>query len=139
VHRPHGQSDGTLPGWLSIRKILEQDSCGASFQNLCEHYSLSLQKKFIFILQRNIRFTEWFQFEPLTNYHKVVLAEDFMEYLAPMHWPPEKRIGFCWQPVNSKEKKCNMKEGDHHFLAAKFCLMPCSRKPIWAILGWTQR
>jgi len=40
-----------------------------------------------------------------------VLAADFMEFLAPVHWPPEARAGFCWLPENSAETDCKMKEG----------------------------
>jgi len=58
-----------------------------------------------------VRFTEWFRFEPIAAHQKVVLAEDFMDYLAPEHWPPEARAGFCWLPPYSQETDCRMKEG----------------------------
>lgn len=61
---------------------------------------------------RNVRFTEWFKFEPMAEFHRVVLAEDFLEFLAPTHWPPGKRLGFCWKPPMSPEKDCKMKEGN---------------------------
>jgi len=77
--------------------------------------------------QRNVRFTEWFRFEPIAAHQKVVLAEDFMEYLAPVHWPPQDRDGFCWLPANSPENDCKMKEGvlvlyAIHVIGSLFCL-----------------
>lgn len=60
---------------------------------------------------RNVRFTEWFKFEPMAEFHRVVLAEDFMEYIAPTHWPPGERFGFCWKPPSSVDNDCRMKEG----------------------------
>ena len=56
-------------------------------------------------------FTEWFKQEAVAQYHRVILAEDFMEHLAPKHWPVGHRIGFCWLPPNS-DAKCVMKEGE---------------------------
>ena len=58
-----------------------------------------------------MRFTEWFRFEPIAVHQKAVLAADFMEFLAPVHWPPEARAGFCWLPENSAQTDCKMKEG----------------------------
>ena len=49
--------------------------------------------------------------ETIEEYHRVIEAEDFMEQLAPTHWPPGKRIAMCWQPPKSDEKSCRMKEG----------------------------
>ena len=51
-----------------------------------------------------------FQFEPLLEYHRVILAEDFMDYLAPTYWPPEKRIGYCVHIPNSNFE-CTLKDG----------------------------
>ena len=48
----------------------------------------------------------------MTEFHKVVLAEDFMEFLAPTHWPEGKRLGFCYQPANTDKKTCDMKTGN---------------------------
>jgi hypothetical protein len=45
------------------------------------------------------------------NFHHVILAEDFLEYLAPTNWPQNKRIGFCWKPMDDKETDCHMKDG----------------------------
>ena len=55
-------------------------------------------------------FNEWFKFEPLQKNHKSILAEDFMKYLAPNHWPKGERKGYCWLPRNSKAE-CTMKVG----------------------------
>ena len=55
-------------------------------------------------------FTEWFKLDVVAQYHRVILAEDFMAHLAPKHWPKGQRTGFCWLPPNSKDK-CVMKQG----------------------------
>ena len=63
-------------------------------------------------MQRNVRFTEWFQLEPMQRYHKAVLAEDFMEHYAASHWPSGQRIGFCWKPDRDEDTDCHMKQGE---------------------------
>lgn len=65
---------------------------------------------YILILQKNIPFDDWFQVEPLSTYHAVILAEDFMAYLAPTYWPPGNRTGWCYLPPNNSGD-CRMKEG----------------------------
>lgn len=59
---------------------------------------------------RNLRFDQFFKIEPLTHYHRVVVAEDFMNTLAPRVWPPESRIGMC--AVRNVADKCRMKDGN---------------------------
>jgi len=60
----------------------------------------------------NVPFTDYYEFSPLTKYHRVITAEDFMQHIAPEVWPPGKRIGFCWTNPHSKEPpNCRMKEG----------------------------
>ncbi|XP_067678470.1 GDP-fucose protein O-fucosyltransferase 1-like [Haliotis asinina] len=61
---------------------------------------------------KNIPFDEWFKVGPLEEYHHVILAEDFMADLAPTHWPPEKRHGWCWMLSSDKDQVCKMKEGN---------------------------
>ncbi|ESO07787.1 hypothetical protein HELRODRAFT_170340 [Helobdella robusta] len=60
---------------------------------------------------KNIPFNEWFQIEPLTKYHRVILAEEFMEHYADDYWPANKRFGFCYGNKNNNED-CKMKEGN---------------------------
>lgn len=48
--------------------------------------------------------------DSLRLYHRIVEAEEFMTELAPKHWPPGKRVGYCWLPAGS-EPNCRMKEG----------------------------
>ncbi|XP_052777163.1 GDP-fucose protein O-fucosyltransferase 1-like [Mya arenaria] len=59
---------------------------------------------------KNIPFTDWFKIEKLAQYHRVILAEDFMRDLAPTVWPPGQRTGFCFSFDENTE--CKMKEGN---------------------------
>ncbi len=61
--------------------------------------------------QNHHRYSELFKLEAIESYHKVIESEDFMEQLAPTHWPPGQRIAMCWQQASSKDKSCRMKEG----------------------------
>ncbi|CAF0800266.1 unnamed protein product [Didymodactylos carnosus] len=61
---------------------------------------------------KNIPFTDWFEIEPIREYHRVIEAYDFMSNLAPRVWPDDKRIGFCWLPSDKKKTDCNMKQGN---------------------------
>lgn len=45
------------------------------------------------------------------EYHRVITAEDFMENVAPVIWPPEKRIGHCFS--FNRDSKCEMKAGNY--------------------------
>ncbi|XP_065904125.1 GDP-fucose protein O-fucosyltransferase 1-like isoform X1 [Dysidea avara] len=69
----------------------------------------------------NIPFTEWFQLEPIADYHKTVTMEQFMGQLAEDHWPPHQRRGYCKVAI-SEEKGCAMKEGNPY-------------RPFWNQLG----
>jgi peptide-O-fucosyltransferase len=59
---------------------------------------------------KNIPYKEWFKLEKLAEYHRIISAEDFMEHIAPKHWPAEERFAFCW--MGDKQTKCGMKEGN---------------------------
>ncbi|XP_035667533.1 GDP-fucose protein O-fucosyltransferase 1-like [Branchiostoma floridae] len=61
---------------------------------------------------RNVPFSEWFKVEPLQSYHRVVSMEAFLEQLAPVHWPPGRRKGYCWRNRRDTNAKCGMKEGN---------------------------
>ena len=51
--------------------------------------------------------------EPLLEYYpRLITFERFMEELAPTHWPPSKRNGYCWLRLDS-DTQCEMKRGDH--------------------------
>lgn len=64
----------------------------------------------IFLFQKNIEFDEWFKLDAVAQYHRVILAKDFMANFAEKIWPPSKRYGFCYQLPNAKEP-CQMKIG----------------------------
>lgn len=63
------------------------------------------------LFQKNIPFTDWFRLEPVLEYHRVITAEDFMKNVAPVIWPPEKRIGHCFS--FNRDSKCEMKAGNY--------------------------
>ena len=54
----------------------------------------------------NVPFKEWFKPGELNKFHRTITAEDFMEHIAPIYWPEEKRHGFCYG-----EHECNMEFG----------------------------
>lgn len=64
-----------------------------------------------------IPFNTYFAVEPLENYHRVILMEEFMKELSPLIWPEEKRISFCYMERKSIHNKealagCHAKEGN---------------------------
>lgn len=44
-----------------------------------------------FITYKNIPYSDWFKIEKLSEFHRIISAEDFMQYLAPKHWPEGER------------------------------------------------
>jgi peptide-O-fucosyltransferase len=43
-----------------------------------------------------IPFQNYFQVEPIEEYTKVILMDDFMKHLADKVWPPGTRIGMIF-------------------------------------------
>lgn len=43
-----------------------------------------------------VPFDTYFRVDPLKKIHKVVTMETFMKKIAPVEWPENKRISFCY-------------------------------------------
>ncbi|XP_064626465.1 GDP-fucose protein O-fucosyltransferase 1-like [Lineus longissimus] len=94
--------------------------CMGRFGNQADHFlgSLGFAKSLNRTLilppwrtYKNVPFDDFFQVKPLREYHKVILAEDFMASLAPEYWPPGERSGWCVH-LPGRPKECTMKEGN---------------------------
>ncbi|CAB0035734.1 unnamed protein product [Trichogramma brassicae] len=58
-----------------------------------------------------VPFDTYFNVSEVTKAHRVILMEDFMKHLAPIHWPPHERTAFCYNPRGGNNS-CNAKDGN---------------------------
>ncbi|CAH0726682.1 unnamed protein product, partial [Brenthis ino] len=60
-----------------------------------------------------VPFDTYFKVDTLNNYHQVITMELFMKNIAPILWPPHKRISFCYtQRMGEIQNSCNAKSGN---------------------------
>ncbi|CAG5021835.1 unnamed protein product [Parnassius apollo] len=60
-----------------------------------------------------VPFDTYFEVESLNLYHHVITMEEFMKDIAPVVWPPHKRISFCYVERNGEKlNSCNAKSGN---------------------------
>ncbi|GFR89134.1 GDP-fucose protein O-fucosyltransferase 1-like, partial [Elysia marginata] len=60
-----------------------------------------------------VPYSEYFRLEALSEYHRVISMERFMEDLSAYEWPVGKRKVFCYSDRHGAKKgDCNAKEGN---------------------------
>ncbi|XP_071809326.1 GDP-fucose protein O-fucosyltransferase 1-like [Asterias amurensis] len=94
--------------------------CMGRFGNQAEHYlgamafAKALNRTLVlppFRTYAHASFGELFQVGPALEFHRVILMEDFMKFLAPKYWPPGQRVGYAHLPVNDDSVACTMTNG----------------------------
>lgn len=100
-------------GGLAFAKALNRTLVLPPFRTYVSQFTLFLLliSQLIFFFQKNVPFDDWFKVEPLAAYHRIISAHDFMDHVAPILWPPDRRYGFCYVLPNS-DQTCEIKIGN---------------------------
>lgn len=100
-----------LARWRSLKALKELSSChillNIPIRLLVDRYffvaytaSNRIENEFFLYLKTQIPFQTYFKVEPLKEYTKVILMDDFMKHIAPKVWPPGKRTGITQKTSN---------------------------------------
>ncbi|KAJ8033614.1 GDP-fucose protein O-fucosyltransferase 1 [Holothuria leucospilota] len=95
--------------------------CMGNFGNQAEYYigslafAKSINRTLVLTPFRakgsNIPFSEWFQIEPVRQFHRVIPIETFLEHFGETEWAPGKRKGYCGRSTDTLYD-CKMKSGN---------------------------
>ncbi|RNA04541.1 GDP-fucose O-fucosyltransferase 1, partial [Brachionus plicatilis] len=88
-------------GALAFAKGIGRTLVLPHFVEYPERFSSSLQ----------IPFQNYFKAEPLAEYTKVILMDDFMKIVAPKIWPKGNRTVFCYM-ARGNSNDCAAKDGN---------------------------
>ncbi|XP_032872566.1 GDP-fucose protein O-fucosyltransferase 1 [Amblyraja radiata] len=63
----------------------------------------------------HVPYSEYFRLDRVLDFHRAVSMERFMGELAPRHWPPGRRVAYCFTAAAQRSvdrSSCPMKDGN---------------------------
>lgn len=57
---------------------------------------------------KNIPFDHWYDASAIAEYHRVILADDFLQQFGGTKWPQEKRTALCFAFPSKEEQPCRI-------------------------------